>query len=84
MINPNEIIEYNAERMALKDIPDAAVRHSLGLGHFPVPGRGVLPNPSGEPWPYTPEMCLRTDETRWTWIDGGRYLVCPGCGVDGT
>lgn len=86
VINPDEVVEYNFERMAIKDIPSAQARTMLGYGHPPVPGRDVIANPNGEPWTYEPKNCLRADETRWTWITVGdkEFLVCPGCGVDGT
>lgn len=86
VINPDEVVEYNFERMAIKDIPSAQTRAMLGYGHLPEPGRDVIANPNGEPWAYRPENCLRADETRWTWITvgGEEFLVCPGCGVDGT
>jgi hypothetical protein len=84
VINPNEIVEYNFQRVAIKEIPSSEARAMLGYGHLPVLGREVIANPSGEPWPYLPENCLRADEAQWTWINDGQNLVCPGCGVDGT
>lgn len=84
MIDPNEKVTYNGEPLAIKDIPDIAVRRQLGLGHFPEPGRGVVQNQTGEPWRYTPDDCPRADEWKWTWINNATSLVCPGCGTDGT
>lgn len=84
MTDPDEMVEYNFQRMAIKDIPSQGVRAMLGYGHVRMPGDQVTPNPSGEPWPYTPDHCLRADEIRWLWINNGQNLVCPGCGLDGT
>ena len=84
MIDPNAVVTYNFEPMSIKDIPSVSARAMLGYGHLVFPGDSVIPHPSGEPWPYTPETCLRTDEKRWTWINDGQSLVCPGCGLDGT
>ncbi|MFE0472408.1 hypothetical protein ACFW2V_12410 [Streptomyces sp. NPDC058947] len=84
MIDPNEIVEFNGQLVAIKDIPSAQIRALYGLGHLPEPGREVIPNPTGEAWPYRPEDCPRAAEMTGTWINDGQYLVCPGCGMDGT
>lgn len=84
MIDPDEIVTFNGEQIAIKDIPLASDRHLFGFGHYSVPGREVITSEDGTPWPYEPDTCPRADETQWTWIHNGTYLVCPGCGTDGT
>lgn len=78
--NPDELVDYNGVLMSIKDVPDPAIRHLMGPGHF-RDGRPVVPGD----WPYTPETCIYTDPREGTkWINGGQTLVCTGCGLDGT
>lgn len=37
----------------------------------------------GRPWSWQPEYCLNASPFG-EWFDGGRVLVCPGCGLDMT
>lgn len=79
-VNPNEVIEYNGSPMRIKDVPDTATRHFLGLGHFRE-DRPTLPGA----WPYSPENCIYTDPCEGNkWVNGGQTLVCTGCGLDVT
>lgn len=84
VIDADRVVRYNGEPMSIKDIPSAQVRALYGLGHLPEAGRDVIPNPTGDPWPYEPENCPQAGEGAGVWINGGQHLVCPGCGLDGT
>lgn len=47
-----------------------------------APGRRVLLRP-GVDWPYSqPEVCMV--EHPFEWMFDGRFLICQGCGLDGT
>jgi hypothetical protein len=79
-VNPDEQVEYNGVLMAIKDVPNLAVRQLLGVGHY-RDGRPLVPGN----WPFTPETCIYTEPgDAFVWINDGETLVCPGCGVDGT
>jgi len=80
MIDPDEIVEFNGQSMAIKDVPDKHIRAMLGYGHG-YTGRPVV---EGE-WAYTPDTCLLTGPTEGTkWINDNQTLVCTGCGLDVT
>lgn len=79
-VDPLEQVEYNGVWMAIQDVPNPTIRQLLGLGH-PRDNRPIVPGN----WPYTPETCIYTDMVEGNeWIDGGKTLVCTGCGLDGT
>lgn len=84
VIDVDRVVKYNGKSMPIKDIPSTQVRALYGLGHLPEAGREVIPNPTGEPWPYELENCPRAGEVSGVWISDGQHLVCPGCGLDGT
>lgn len=45
------------------------------------------PNPDHtHRWPWSPDKCLIAGvyHRPWIWLDGGKNLACPGCGIDGT
>lgn len=57
--------------------------NGLRVGHFSTGFRQVIPHPGDEDWKFSPENCVM-GEKNWTWIQDETYLVCPGCGLDGT
>lgn len=89
----DQLTEYNGVMMAIKDIPEPAIRRLLGYGHRTC-GRSVIAV-DGRTWETIPDVCTYGD-MNWEWVtvDGGepkswpvagiQYLVCPKCGLDGT
>lgn len=75
------MINYDGVLMPVHAIPDAVLRASLGVGHFPsdVRAREVY---TGRTFPYSPEVCP-TDVYGAEWINS-HLLVCLGCGLDCT
>lgn len=81
MIDKFEVVSYNGEELAIKDLPEH-IRPMYGYGHGSWDiahrerheGIGI----------YDPAHCIRADETMGTWINHGQNLVCPGCGLDYT
>jgi hypothetical protein len=92
----DQIVDFNGEPMAIKDIPDPVIRTMLGYGHVGHNRRPVI-TVEGRTWESTPDVCTFGDGP-WEWITedgqpgdtkswperGIQYLVCPKCGLDGT
>lgn len=84
MTKADHVINYGGDDMAIKDVPDATVRHMLGYGHH-NPHRRVVVHLDGRQWPFTPDTCEVADEPNHTeWVLNNTTLVCTGCGLDGT
>lgn len=84
MINPDEIVVFRGESMAIKDVPDRLIRSLLGMGHYGHAGGRVSVPSELSPYPYSVEDCLRADETRGVWVLDRTILICQGCGLDCT
>lgn len=80
----DDIVEINGKLTAIKDIPNANLRATFGVGHFPGHGREVVSVPN-RVFEFTPETCL-TDlySGRGEWVNDGKNLICRGCGLDCT
>lgn len=94
----DQLVDFNGETMAIKDIPDPVIRTMLGYGHANDDKRSVVVV-EGRTWESTPDVCTFGDGP-WEWARGiiiypandqgtivgevDEYLVCPKCGLDGT
>jgi hypothetical protein len=77
----DQIVTYNGIRMRVRNMPGQGTRALWGYGH------GLHRRPVWRPglWFYTPDSCELADVASATrWVEGGRTLICLGCGLDCT
>ncbi|WP_267716676.1 hypothetical protein [Streptomyces sp. CoH17] len=90
--DPDQVIKHEGQNVKIRDLPEQELRALMGYGHHMATAklekREVVAHPSMTgSWAYKPEECLIAGSQKGTWIesfDGTQYLVCPGCGLDGT
>lgn len=89
-VDVDEVITYNGEPTAIKDLPSPSRRAEFGMGHWLASNtaQAPLPHPykaEGHDWPWHPNECRVASWGKdWLWLNGGKNLVCPGCGIEGT